>query len=370
MSRQERKTMIRRLAPWAACVAMVALVATATGQWDAWTSRRTVQTTQNAFVESDAAILSARVSGYVRALPVGDYQPVKAGELVARIDDGDAQAQVSAARASLNRAQASLDNLDAELAQQKAGVAQERARLSAAQVRVRQYRRDPARQADLVREGALSRQLFERAQAELDHAVSLRDAAQAQLELAGKTLEVLQGQRSLRQADVEAAQAALELAQRELEHTRLVAPFDGVLGRRHVQLGGLVSPGTQVVSIVPSGQAYVMANYKETQLAHVRRGQPVEIAVDALPGRRFRGRVGELAPMSGAKSALLPADNASGNFTKVVQRIPVRIELEPGQEGLDSLRPGMSVETRIDTRGDVVPDYQGSLAQAAAGGRR
>ena len=353
----ERSALTARLVPWLGCAAIIALVILATTRWDEWTSSRAIQTTQNAYVKSDFAVLSAKVSGYIEALPVGDYQEVRAGDLIAQVDAGDYELAVLAAQADLSKAQANLDNLDGEVAQQRARMTEAQANVRSAEVRIRQYRNNPARQADLVKDGALSRQQFENAQADLDHAISQRDAAAAQAELAGRSLMVLQGQRAVRRADVSAATAAVEAARRNLSFTRIVAPFDGMLNKRHVQVGSLVGNGTQIVSIVPASQAYVIANYKETQLAYVETGQPVVLTVDGLPGRKFRGRVGEIAPMSGAESALLPADNASGNFTKVVQRIPVRIELEPGQQALERLRPGMSTAVRIDTRGKAVASY-------------
>lgn len=250
-----------------------------------------------------------------------------------------------------------MENLDREIAQQRARIREAQANVRATEAQVRQYQSNPARQAGLVQNGALSRQSFEHAQADLDHALGLRDAALSQVELASRSLAVLEGQRGLRTAELEAATAALEAATRDLSYARIVAPFDGVLGKRHVQIGSLVGTGTQIVSIVPSTQAYVIANYKETQLARVRPGQPATLTVDGLPGRRLRARVDRIAPMSGGESALLPADNASGNFTKVVQRIPVRLELLPGQEDLARLRPGMSAEVSIDTQGDTAPAH-------------
>ncbi|URW84300.1 HlyD family secretion protein [Alcaligenes sp. DN25] len=353
----ERKALGLRLAPWLGCLAMIGLLILATTQWNEWTSSRRIQSTQNAYVKSDFAVLSAKVSGYVKALPLGDYEQVKAGDLIAQIDPADYELAVAAARAEQSKAQAHLDNLDGEIAQQQARIKQAQAKLRSVQVRVRQYRNNPSRQARLVKEGALSRQGYENAQADLDEAISQGEAATAQVELAKNSLKVLQGQRAIRTADLKSAEAALESARRNLGYTRIVAPFDGVLNKRHVQVGSLLNQGTQIVSIVPLEQAYVIANYKETQLAHVQPGQPVELTVDGLPGGSWRGRVVEIAPMSGAESSLLPADNASGNFTKVVQRIPVRIELEPGQAQLERLRPGMSAQARIDTAGSHVAAY-------------
>ncbi|MFT9637382.1 HlyD family secretion protein [Alcaligenes phenolicus] len=353
----ERKALGLRLAPWLGCLAMIGLLILATTQWNEWTSSRRIQSTQNAYVKSDFAVLSAKVSGYVKALPLGDYEQVKAGDLIAQIDPADYELAVAAARAEQSKAQAHLDNLDGEIAQQQARIKEAQAKLRSVQVRVRQYRNNPSRQARLVKEGALSRQGYENAQADLDEAISQGETATAQVELAKNSLKVLQGQRAIRTADLKSAEAALESARRNLGYTRIVAPFDGVLNKRHVQVGSLLNQGTQIVSIVPLEQAYVIANYKETQLAHVQPGQPVELTVDGLPGGSWRGRVVEIAPMSGAESSLLPADNASGNFTKVVQRIPVRIELEPGQAQLERLRPGMSAQARIDTAGSHVAAY-------------
>lgn len=353
----ERKALGLRLAPWLGCLAMIGLLILATTQWNEWTSSRRIQSTQNAYVKSDFAVLSAKVSGYVKALPLGDYEQVKAGDLIAQIDPADYELAVAAARAEQSKAQAHLDNLDGEIAQQQARIKEAQAKLRSVQVRVRQYRNNPSRQARLVKEGALSRQGYENAQADLDEAISQGEAATAQVELAKNSLKVLQGQRAIRTADLKSAEAALESARRNLGYTRIVAPFDGVLNKRHVQVGSLLNQGTQIVSIVPLEQAYVIANYKETQLARVQPGQPVELSVDGLPGGNWRGRVVEIAPMSGAESSLLPADNASGNFTKVVQRIPVRIELEPGQAQLERLRPGMSAQARIDTAGSSVAAY-------------
>ncbi|MEJ5127576.1 HlyD family secretion protein [Comamonas sp. MYb21] len=355
MSTQEKSSDARmlgfRLVPWVGAVAVVALVLLANSQWGEWTSNRTIQSTQNAFVKTDPVVMSAKVSGYIKALPVGDYQPVRAGQLIALIDDGDYAMKVATAEAELAKAQAQLHNLAREVAQQHAKIKESQANVHAAQVRVQQHKTNPARQPGLVQEGVLSRQVYESAQAELDYATSQRDAALAQAELANRSLDVLEGQRELRFATVRAAQAELESARREQAYTRIVAPFDGVLGKRHVQQGSLVSGGTQIVSLLPTQRPHIIANYKETQLAHIRPGQPATFTVDGLPGHSFRGHAGEIAPMSGADSSLLPADNASGNFTKVVQRIPIRIELEPGQPDLERLRSGMSVEVSIDTQG-------------------
>lgn len=366
----KRRSWALRLAPWIGCVAIFVLVMMATTHWRHWTSNRTIQTTQNAFVKSNFAILSTKVTGYINALPVGDYRAVQAGDLIAQIDDADIRLRISAGEAAQAKAQAELQNLDREVAQQHARIEQARAKVRATEVRVHQYRTSPERQSELVQEGALSRQVFERAQADLDHAESQHDEAVAELELANTSLSVLEGQRGIRRAELDAATADLQAARHDLDYTRIVAPFDGVIGKLKVQRGSLVTTGTQIVSLVPSARPYVIANYKETQLAHVMAGQPVELTVDAFPGMTFRGRVAEISPMSGGETALLPADNASGNFTKVVQRIPVRIELEPRQESISRLRPGMSAETSINTEGKPVASYPSSSLEVVSSASR
>ena len=362
----KRQSWALRLAPWVGCIVIIMLVIMATTHWSHWTSNRTIQTTQNAFVKSDFVILSAKVYGYLNALPVGDYRAVQAGDLIAQIDDADIRLRISAREAAQARAQAELENLDREAAQQRARIEQAQAKVRAAEVRVHQYRTSPERQSELVQEGALSRQVFERAQADLDYAESQHDEAVAELGLANASLSVLEGQRAVRRAELDAATADLEAACHDLGYTRIVAPFDGVIGKMKSQLGSLVTTGTQIVSLVPSGRPYIIANYKETQLTRVRAGQPVELTVDALPGIQLHGRVAEISPMSGAETALLPADNASGNFTKVVQRIPVRIELEPGQEAVSKLRPGMSVEAHINTDVKPVAPYPSISSEVAS----
>lgn len=359
-----------RLAPWIGCIAIFVLVVLATTHWHHWTSNRTIQTTQNAFVKSNFAILSAKVSGYIDALPVGDYRAVQAGDLIAQIDDVDIRLRISAREAAQAKAQAELENLDREVEQQRARIKQAQAKVRATKVRAQQYRTSPERQSGLVQDGVLSRRVFEKAQADLEHAESQYDEAVAELELANSSLSVLEGHRAIRRAELDAATADLEAARHDLDYTQIVAPYDGVIGKLKVQRGSLVTTGTPIVSLVPSARLYIIANYKETQLAHVMAGQPVELTIDAFPGMTFRGRVAEISPMSGGETALLPADNASGNFTKVVQRIPVRIELEPGQESISKLRPGMSAETSINTEGKLIASYPPSSLEMVSSASR
>lgn len=354
-----------RLAPWLACALAIAAVVYVTWNWNAWTGSRPIQSTQNAFVKSDPVILSARVSGYVRQLPVTDYQTVRAGDVIAEIESDAYAIGVRSAEAALAKARAVLANLDNEEAQQRAAIAQARASLRGREANLVEARRDYVRQSRLVEKGAVSRKSFDDAEAALASATASRDTEAAALGLTQRGLDTLSGQRAQLVADRDAAAASLALAKLDLHHTRIVAPFDGVLGRRDIQVGSLVGSGTEIITIVPRVPAYVIANYKETQLRNVQPGQPVEVIVDALPDHRFRGRVEQISPMSGNELSIVPTDNATGNFTKVVQRIPVRIELAPGQSGLDRLRAGMSVETRIDTQDARVAAYSRQRPEGA-----
>ncbi|KAB2684484.1 HlyD family secretion protein [Brucella pseudogrignonensis] len=357
-----------RLAPWLACITVVCAVVYTVSAWDAWTSNRPYQRTQNAFVKAEFAVLSARVGGYVRRLPVADYQRVKAGDIVAEIETDEYTARFKAAEASLAKAQAALNNLENEEAQQRAAIRQAEASLRAAQARLKQSQQDSDRKIQLVSKGSVSQKSFDDAKAELASSQASQEAAEAALSYANRQLDTLSGQRAQRTADRDIMAASLDSARLELKDTAIVAPFDGTLGRRGIQIGSLVASGTQIVTIVPLNQLYVVANYKETQLKNVRSGQPAEIKIDALPGNRFRGRVEQVAPMSGNEASLFPTDNAAGNFTKVVQRIPVRVALDPDQEDLDLLRPGMSADILINTLGDEIEAY--SLRPLAGRGGR
>jgi len=346
-----------RLAPWLACITVVCAVIYTVSAWDSWTSNRPYQRTQNAFVKAEFAVLSARVGGYVRRLSVMDYQRVKAGDVIAEIENDEYTARFKGAKASLAKAQAALDNLVNEEAQQRAVIWQAEASLRAAQARLQQSQRNFDRKSQLVSKGSVSEKAFDDAKAEVASSKASHEAAVAALSYANKQLDTLSGQRAQRTADRDIMKASLDSAILELRYTSIVAPFDGTLGRLSIQIGSLVASGTQIVAIVPLNRPYVVANYKETQLKNVRPGQPAEMTFDALPGHRFYGRVEQIAPMSGNEASQLPTDNATGNFTKVVQRIPVRIALDPAQNDLGLLRPGMSADTQINTIGDQIEAY-------------
>jgi len=337
--------------PLFAVIVALAFVALATLRFDEWVGNAVIQTTNDAYVRSELTRLSSRVSGEVLAVAVTDFQRVKAGDLLIQIDPADYQAQVAQSEAAVAAAQAVLDNLSNQVELQYATIAQaQAARLSAEALEV-EARQEQERQQSLTQTESGTRQRFEQAVAGYAKAQADVRASRAVIAAQQHQLEVLQGTKKQRAADVEAAKATLAIAKLKLGYTKITAPFDGVVGERQVQPGDYVNIGTSLINVVPLPKVYVIANYKETQLTHVAPGQPVEITVDSFPREKLRGKVERIAPATGAQVALLPPDNATGNFTKVVQRIPVRIQFDDNQPLLTRLVPGMSVVTSINTAG-------------------
>lgn len=336
--------------PLFAVIVALAFVALATLRFDEWVGNAAIQTTNDAYVRAELTRLSSRVAGEVLTVAVTDFQRVKAGDLLIQIDPADYEAQVAQAEANVGAAQAALDNLANQIELQYATIAQgQAARLSAEATEV-EARQEQERQQSLSQTESGTRQRFEQAVAAYAKAQADVRASRAVIAAQQHQLEVLQGTRKQRAADVAAAKATLAGAKLKLGYTKITAPFDGVVGERQVQPGDYVNIGTNLINVVPLPKVYVVANYKETQLTHVMPGQPVEITVDSFPRETLRGKVERIAPATGAQVALLPPDNATGNFTKVVQRIPVRIQLDDGQPLLARLVPGMSVVTHIDTK--------------------
>lgn len=336
--------------PLFAVIVALAFVALATLRFDEWVGNAVIQTTNDAYVRAELTRLSSRVSGEVLSVGITDFQHVKAGDLLIQIDPADYQAQVAQAEAAVAAAQAALDNLANQIELQYATIAQaQAARLSAEAMEV-EARQEQERQQSLSQTESGTRQRLEQAVAAYAKAQADVRASRAVIAAQQHQLEVLQGTRKQRAADVEAAKATLAGTKLKLGYTKITAPFDGVVGERQVQPGDYVNIGTNLINVVPLPKVYVIANYKETQLTHVAPGQPVEITVDSFPREKLRGRVERIAPATGAQVALLPPDNATGNFTKVVQRIPVRIQFDDDQPLLARLVPGMSVVTSIDTK--------------------
>lgn len=341
---------LRRFAiPLIAIIAALAFVAIATLRWDDWVAGAAVQSTNDAYVRAETTRLSTRVAGEVKVVAVQDYQRVKAGDLLVQIDPADYEAQVAQSEAGVDGAKAALDNLANQVELQYATIAQAEAQLSSAQAHQLEAQQEQDRQKTLTQTEAGTRQKLEQAVADYAKADADVHAARALIAAQKHQLEVLDGTKKQRAADVLGAQASLAQAKLKLGYTRIAAPFDGVVGEREVQPGDYVNIGSNLVDVVPLPDVYIIANYKETQLTRVMPGQPVQITIDSFPGQTLHGKVERISPASGSQFALLPPDNATGNFTKVIQRIPIRIVIDKDQPLLERLLPGMSAVTRINT---------------------
>jgi membrane fusion protein (multidrug efflux system) len=331
--------------------AALAAVAGATWYgWDYWTVGRYLVSTDDAYVQADNTTIAPRVSGYLHEVLVGDNEHVKAGRVLARIDDRDFKVALDQAKADVAAARAAIASKEAQLEVQQAVISAARATLDVDQATLTYAAQDNKRYTDLAATGSGSVQNAQASQARIAgaQATLARDTAtfvSAQRQVDLLRAEIAQATATLARVQAQQAQAELNLG-----YTTIVAPIDGVVGNRTLRTGQFVQAGTQLMSLVPASGAYVVANFKETQLTDVREGQPVTIAVDMFPGQAVHGHVDSLAPASGQEFALLPPDNATGNFTKVVQRIPVKIALDGRDNALIALRPGMSVIPTIETR--------------------
>jgi len=315
-----------------------------------WTVGRFIETTDDAYVQADAVIVAPKVAGYVDALLVDVNQSVKAGDVVARIDDRDYRVALDTATASEAGAHAAIANLQAQLVVQNAQVAAADASVQQASASLALAKRDDARRKEMARVGYGSDEQADTAATDVREKDAALDRLKASATAARQHIEVLNAQLQLAEADFAKAISARHQAELNLGYTTIAAPVDGSVAARTVRQGQYVAVGSQLMAVVPLQRVYVIANFKETQLTDVRVGQPVEIAVDTYPDRAITGHVESLAPASGLEFSLLPPDNATGNFTKIVQRIPVKIALDPEATGAGLLRPGMSVEASIDTR--------------------
>ena len=315
-----------------------------------WTTGRYLISTDDAYVGAKNATLSPKVSGYISEVAVEDNAQVAAGDVIARIDDGDYRLAVANARDQIAIQQATVDRLGKQTAAQLAAVAQAKAQLASAKAGETRMRLELKRQQDLATRQINSRQALEQAEANAEQAVASVQSAEAAIEAASANVDVLKAQQEEARRTLQQYQTALAKAERDLAFTVIKAPFDGVIGNRAVQVGDYVQPTQRLASLVPMDAVYIDANFKETQLADLQPGQPVNISVDALPGRTLEGRVASLAPASGSVFSLLPPDNATGNFTKIVQRLPVRILVPAAVAEQSVLRPGMSVIVSVNTK--------------------
>jgi membrane fusion protein (multidrug efflux system) len=318
-------------------------------QWNAWVGSATLQSTDDAYLHADTVPLAAKSPGYVRRVPVRDFQKVKAGDLLVEIVDDDYRAQLSQAQANVDAATSAIDNIKQQKLLQSTLINEAGATIQATEADLTRYQLEVKRQQQLLATRSGTQQTVEQAVDNAKHTAATLQLNQAQLDQQRQQLNVLDSQEKQANAALKAQESARDLAKIALGYTRITAPVDGMVGPRQVQAGQYVSVGTQVISLVPLPDVWIIANYKETQMTRVRPGQPVDVTVDTFPGVVLHGHVDGWSPASGAEFALLPPDNATGNFTKVVQRIPVKIVLDRKSEVADLLRPGMSVVATIDT---------------------
>ena len=339
-------------------IAAVALAAVlAGGGWYGqyyWTAGRYLVSTDDAYVGAKNTTLAAKVSGYIEAVTVDDNAHVHAGDMIAKIDDGDYRLAIDSARGKVVTQQATIERIGKQIEAQQASIDQARAQLVSAQAGATRAELELARQQSLAARDYASKQALEAAQANKDQTRAAVQGAQAAVEAAEANVGVLKAQQEEAARSLKELNTALDKAQRDLSFTVIRAPMDGVVGNRAMQVGDYVQPGQRLASLVPLDAVYVDANFKETQLGRIKPGQPVKIAVDAMGGDKIDGTVVSVAPASGSVFSLLPPDNATGNFTKIVQRVPVRIQvpLELAEKG--ALRPGTSVVVSVDTKPGAV----------------
>ena len=338
-----------RFTPWFILALLLAALILILLNFNKYENGKRIQETDNAYTHFDRIVLEPKVSGYIREVGFSDFQKIRAGDILIRLDDADFRTRVAQARASRDRAAADLARLDLEIDLQKACIQQAKAVADSGAARLDLATRENDRTQKLFRSNAVSAREADTAEINLKTARNSHRESLAEVAVQERRLALQQAERALREADLHAAEASLQSALIDLGYTVITAPRDGRTGARKIHEGELVKEGMQLATLIADMAPYVIANYKETQISNIRFGQPVDIVIDAFPGEVFKGRVESVSPATGATFSLLPRDTTSGNFTKVVQRVPVRISLDPGQRRLDEIRAGMSVITRIDT---------------------
>ncbi len=367
ISAQERAISPRRAMPRPRTMLAILLVTVMVLAWAMywWTTARWIMDTDDAYVRADIVTIAPRISGYLTQVSVEDNQRVKAGDVLAQIDGRDYQAKVDRAKGAVRASEAEKNvqharilSLQARQLQQKSRVDEAQAAVNAAAAESERSALEYRRQQRLTGQNVGSAQQLEAARAEMTKAAANLAEAQAKLSINKQDSLILDSDRQaaraeLIKADAQQSQALamLDLAHIDLASTQIRSPIDGTVGERTLRVGQYVEIGSPLLAVVPDN-AYVIANFKETQVDHMHIGQPAEVTVDAYNGQRFTGVVNSFAPASGAQFALLPPDNATGNFTKIVQRMPVRIRLDKVQPRLDEIRPGMSVIVTVDTHHD------------------
>jgi membrane fusion protein (multidrug efflux system) len=346
--KRARRLTTRRLA-FCGLALLLALGAAWYG-YDWWTVGRFFESTDDAYVGGDITVIAPKVAGFITEVAVTDNQAVHAGDLLVKLDDRDYRAALAKAVASVAAEQATLANLDATRRLQEAMIAQAEAEVAAADAEVDRSGFDVVRYRQLASSEFASAQRLQQADADHKKGIAAAAKARAAVEAAQRQLDVIDTQKQEAQAALAEAIAERDLAQLNLGYTELRAPIDGTIGNRSARAGAFATVGAQLMSVVPAQGLWVDANFKESQLAHMQPGMPASIEADVLPGRVFTGHVASLAPATGAQFSVLPPENATGNFTKIVQRVPVRILLEGDAAMLGLLRPGLSVTAEVDQR--------------------
>lgn len=345
-----------------AAVSLVVAVALLGYRW--WTVGRFVESTDDAFVGGDITVIAPKVSGFIARVEVADNQTVRAGDVLVKLDDRDYVAARARAIAAVEAQEAALSNLTATRHLQEAVITQADAGITSADAEIERTREDQARYQHLQQLSAVSLQESQKANADYKDAIAAGVKARAALTASQRQLDVIDSQRRQIEAALAQAKADREVAELNLSYTELRAPIDGTVGNRSARPGSYANIGAQLMSVVPARGLWIDANFKESQLARMHAGQPVSVEADVLPGQVFHGHVASLAPATGATFSVLPAENATGNFTKIVQRVPVRILLDGEASALGELRPGLSVVTKVDLR--PTPPTQPTAAAAAA----
>jgi len=332
------------------------------------TAGRYLETTDDAYVKADSTIIAPKVSGYIAEVLVADNEPVQSGQVLARIDDRDFRTALKQAQADVAASEAAVKNLNAQIELQEPLIQQQAAEVGATEANLKFAQQERARYDDLMKSGAGTIQRAQQTDAALRSQTAQLQQGKAGLIAANKRIEVLSTQRAQALAQLDRARALEQQAALNVSYTKITAPVDGTVGARTLRVGQYVQAGTQLMAVVPLNAVYVVANFKETQLTHLRNGHPVDLRVDSFHATKLKGHVDSLSPASGLEFALLPPDNATGNFTKIVQRVPVKIVLD--DQSLNGLlRPGMSAEPTVNTKSAVVAERDAERRLASRSGK-
>jgi membrane fusion protein (multidrug efflux system) len=334
-------------------LALTGLFFTGDYAWSWWTVGRFVESTDNAYVQADVVTVSSKVSGYVAEVRVADNQTVKTGDILAVIDDEDFAAKVVEAKAAIEAKKAAIAATEKSLVYQRSMIQQAEAGIASSEADRERSRQDLARYRNLASSEYVSRQKLEVVEADARKTEAALAKARAALTAEKDRIAMIEADRRQAEAALKQAEAALATAEIARDDTVIRAAKDGVVGNRTVQVGQLLKPGTQLMMLVPLPDVHVVANFKETQVKRMRPGQKVTLEIDAFPGRPIEGTVESFAPASGSQFSLLPPENATGNFTKIVQRLPVRISVPRDNALAGLIRPGLSVVAQVDTRENV-----------------